>query len=117
MVAPAVILYQGLAWVDRRTCQIVRIRTDLLTPRTDLGLLRQTTEVRFGEVHFQSTPETFWVPQEVVITNSVTNGRTYRNRHHYSDFQVFLVESSEKIELPKIKKEPMQLPLDLLPPW
>jgi VWFA-related protein len=101
---PARLLYQGLVWVDSRNFQIVRMRTDLLAPRNDVGLLRETSEITFAEVKFQSIPETFWLPKEVVITD-ICIGRSYRNRHRYSDYQVFLVESREKIILPAIKKK------------
>jgi hypothetical protein len=103
MAAPVPILYQGLVWVDPRTFQIVRMRTELLTPRNDIGLYRQTSDVWLGEVRFQSVPESYWLPREVVVTN-VTLGSMSRCRHRYSDYQIFLVESQEKFELPKIKK-------------
>ncbi len=105
MLTPAWILCQGLAWVDPQTYQILRMRTDLLAPRPDVMLDRQTTEVWFSEVHFGATPQTFWMPREVVVT-ILWSGQMYRNRHRYSDYQVFMVETQEKIELPKIKKEP-----------
>jgi len=99
------LFYQGIAWVDPRTNQIVRMRTDLLTPRGDVGLTRQTSEIWFSEVQFNTVSRTFWLPHEVVVT-AQWFGQTLRNRHQYSDYAVFLVESSEKIELPKIKKAP-----------
>lgn len=103
MLAPASIMYQGLAWVDPRNHQIVRMRTDLLAPRRDVLLARQTTEIWFSEVRFSSNPQEFWMPREVLVTIEY-NGQTYRNRHLYSDYLVFMVESKDKLEQPKIKK-------------
>jgi len=99
----AQLLYQGFAWVDPKTYQIVRMRTDLLAPRNDALLARATSEVWFGEVRFKSIPETFWLPQEVVVTLE-TYGRLFRNSHRYSDYQALTVAVQDKITLPVIKK-------------
>jgi len=103
MLTPAVIMYQGLAWVDPQTHQILRMRTDLLAPRKDVLLARQTTEIWFNEVRFIDIPHAFWLPREVLVTME-WNGQTYRNRHRYSEYLVFSVESLDKLQQPKIKK-------------
>ena len=105
MLPPTEILYQGMAWIDPKSYQILRMRLDLLEPRPEVMLYRQTTEIWFSEVHFGATGQAFWVPREVVVTIHWSGGK-YRNRHRYSDHQVFMVETQEKIELPKIKKCP-----------
>ena len=105
MLLPTKMLYQGMAWIDPKSYQIVRMRTDLLAPRPDVRLYQQTTEIWFSEVHFGATPQAFWVPREVVVT-IWWGSQKFRNRHRYSDHQVFMVETQEKIELPKIKKHP-----------
>jgi len=97
------LLYQGFAWVDPKTYQIVRMRTDLLAPRNDVLLARVTSEIWFGEVRFKSIPETFWLPQEVVVTLE-PYGRLFRNRHRYSDYAVLTVAVQDKITPPVIKK-------------
>lgn len=103
MIKPALLLYQGFVWLDSDTCQIVRMRTDLLAPRTDVGLSRQTSEIWFGEVRFQSVETAFWLPKEVLITNA-SLGQTCRNRHRYSEYQVFSVTVQQKIITPQPKK-------------
>jgi hypothetical protein len=96
MVAPAPLLLQGLAWIHPENHQIIRLRTDLLAPRNDIGLSRQTSEIRLAEVHFASLTQPFWLPQEVVITNKSYVMNT-RNRHRYSRYQLFTVTVEEKI--------------------
>ncbi len=103
MLTPTLIMYQGLAWVDPQTHQLLRMRTDLLAPRRDVYLARQTTEIWYGEVHFTSNSQAFWLPREVLVTLE-WNGQVYRNRHRYSDYLVFSVESQDKLVQPKIKK-------------
>jgi hypothetical protein len=43
----ALVLVQGVAWVDADSYQIIRMRVDLLAPRRDIGLQRQTTEILY----------------------------------------------------------------------
>jgi hypothetical protein len=110
----ALILYQGIAWIDVASCRIVRMRTDLLAPRQDIGLERQTTVIEFGEVHFPGVSSPVWLPHEVVVTTEsshpIPRGRTrkglvgsteseapiLRNRHRYSDYKLFRAESTIK---------------------
>ena len=108
MASPTLTLYQGLAWVDPESFQIIRMRTDLLAPRPDVLLSRQTTQVRFGPVRFSSTPQVFWLPSEVVV-ETLWNGQTFRNRHRYSDYAVFLIETQEKFAPPVVKKTALMI--------
>jgi len=91
----ALILIQGLAWIDPTTFQIARLRTDLLAPQSKVRLQRQTTEIHFKEVSFKEVATALWLPQEVSVTVD-WRGRIYRNWHRYSDFKVFNVETKEE---------------------
>jgi len=96
------LLIQGIVWVDPATYQILRIRTELLYPDILSSLMRQGTDVRFSEVHFDSVPQTFWLPRDVTVTWKLS-GRSYRNQHRYSDYKVFTVESYDKVGQPQVK--------------
>jgi hypothetical protein len=89
------ILYQGIAWIDVPTYQIIRMRTDLLAPRWDVGLRRQTTEVEFSEVHLPGVATPLWLPQTVAVTTSLT-AETLRNEHRYTNYRLFRVASTIK---------------------
>jgi len=93
------ILVQGLVWIYSHNYQIARMRTDLLAP-TDMGLESQMTQIEFGEVHLGTPPRAFWLPYEVVVKLRF-NQALYRNRHRYSDYKLFSVESFEKRNPPK----------------
>jgi hypothetical protein len=95
------ILQQGLAWVDPATTQIVRLRTDLLAPREDLSLFRQTTDIRYSEIRFDRISRALFMPVEVIVTMEF-QGFIFINRHRYSDYQLFTVETFEKREKPVI---------------
>ena len=91
---------QGLAWIDSQSCQIIRLRTDLLKPLLDINLDRETIDITYGEVHFKDLPTSFWVPNEVTVAVD-WKGRHLRNEHRYSDFKVFNVQATEKQGKPK----------------
>ena len=88
-------LSQGLAWVDSESYEITRLRTDLLTPLPEFKLERETTEIAFGPVYFNSIGKGFLVPRQVSVTVD-WNGKHLRNEHTYSDFKLFNVEAFDK---------------------
>jgi hypothetical protein len=89
------ILFQGIAWIDVESYQILRMRTDLLAPREEVDLKRQTTEIEFGAVRFPGVSSPRWLPRDVVVTIE-SKARILRNRHHYSHYQLFRSESAIK---------------------
>jgi hypothetical protein len=96
---------QGVAWVDAESYEIVRLRTDLLKPLPEVRLDQVTTEIDFSENHFTSLAEGFWLPREVRVSVH-WKGKHLRNRHQYSNFQLFRVGASEKIAKPKEADSP-----------
>jgi hypothetical protein len=92
---PSITFTQGLAWIDAETYQIVRVRSDLLTPLPQVRLERQTTEIDFGAVQFKKISQEFWLPQRVSVAVD-WNGKHLRNEHQYSDFKLFNVDATEK---------------------
>ena len=95
----AVILYQGIAWIDVPTYQIIRMRADMLAPRWDVGLRQQTTEIEFGEVRLPGVVTRLWLPQTVVVTTS-WSVETLRNEHRYTNYRLFRVASTIKPDEP-----------------
>jgi hypothetical protein len=41
----------------------------------------------------------FWLPREVVVTSTYRN-EVFRNRHRYTKYQLFTVESWDKVKVP-----------------
>jgi hypothetical protein len=91
---------QGLAWVDSESYEIIRMRSDLLKPLPEVRLEKETTEIDFGENHFKSIAEGFWLPREVKVSVD-WNGKSLLNKHEYSDFKLFNVGASQQIGKPK----------------
>jgi hypothetical protein len=93
------VLVQGIAWIDSSTYQILLMRTDLLPHKEEIGPTSVTTGIEFREVHFKESPRALWLPREVVV-RTVWNGYTYLNKHHYSNFRLFVVDTEEKVKAP-----------------
>lgn len=96
------ILLQGIAWIDPDSFQIYRMHTELLVPRLDAGLEYQTTHIRFTAVKFKDIPESLYLPDEVVVSMKY-KGFLFRNRHRYSQYRLFSVESQDG---PKVIAKP-----------
>ena len=86
------ILVQGIAWVDKVNFEIIKIQTDLLAPRPEIGLDRQTTEVTLSEVRLRDTASPLWLP-EVVKVYLKFYGYNFRNEHHYSNYRRYRVSA------------------------
>ena len=97
------ILDQGIAWIDKNTFQILRLRTDLLAAHSEIGLARQTTEIVFAAVEIPDVAKPLWLPNEVRV-DADFQGHTFRNEHHYSDYRRFRV--SVKMGLPETEETP-----------
>jgi hypothetical protein len=89
------LLFQGLAWIDPETFQILRITTWLLLPRKDIGITSQTSTVDFYPVQPSGSERVLWLPRDVTVM-LVFRGTRVRNIHHYSNYKLFRVESTIK---------------------
>ena len=85
-------LVQGVAWVDKSNFQIIKIQTDLLAPRPQVGLDRQTTEVTLSEVRFLGIASPLWLPK-VVKVDIRFYGLNFRNEHQYANYRRYRVSS------------------------
>lgn len=92
------LLMQGIAWVDKTNFQIVRLRTDLLAPRPDAELERQTTELTLSKVQLVDVSAPLWLPKEVKVYLGIKKAGegghfelNYRNEHHYENYRRYRV--------------------------
>jgi hypothetical protein len=89
------LLVQGAAWIRSSDYQIIRMRTDLLAPIPPLT--RMTTKVSYALNQLAGGPADFWLPEQVEVTVNIGRAE-YINRHKYSDYRLFRVESVIKPE-------------------
>ena len=90
---------QGVAWIDPVSFRILRLRTDILQPESNVGLLRETIQVLYSDVSFGKSQETLWLPQEVTVTGQLKQ-YLFHNQHRYSDYRLFNVQVDQKLEKP-----------------
>jgi hypothetical protein len=98
----AMILIQGVAWIDSKALHIIRLHTFLLNPLPSVRLQKQTTEINFQQVSFNGGSTTLCLPQQVKVMVD-WKGRIFRNQHRYSDFKLFSVQAKEE-------RKPLQIP-------
>src|SRR5215469_9717696 len=93
-------LMQGIAWVDKSNFQVVRMRTDLLAPHSEIGLDQQTTDVTLGKVQLLDVASPLWLPSDVKVylrfkafdwDHHQFYEQSYRNKHHYTDYRRYRV--------------------------
>jgi VWFA-related protein len=84
--------FQGIAWVDQSTFDVVRLRTDLLSPIPSVNLQHMTTELRFRSVRIHGLGASLWLPSEVLI-RTARSGSIFEEIHQYSGYRFFHAES------------------------
>jgi VWFA-related protein len=83
-------LTQGILWVDKNGFQIIRMRSDLLLPNTQIQLEQLTTDETFGEVQLQDVANPVWLPRDVNVYMEISK-RKFRNEHHYTNYRRYRV--------------------------
>ena len=84
--------FQGIAWIDQSTFEVVRLQTDLLSPVQSANLVRMTTDLQFRSVRIKGYDADFWLPSQVLIRTE--QGESVLNElHQYSRYKFFHAES------------------------
>jgi hypothetical protein len=91
---------KGTAWVDATTFQVVHLETDLVKPIPELLLDFEHQSLDYGPVVFAARHVSLWLPQSVEITVHLS-GKQFNARHSYSNYQLFVVDTGQKIAKPK----------------
>jgi hypothetical protein len=85
--------FQGIAWIDQSTFDVVQLRTDLLSPVPSVNLRNMTTELRFRSVRIHGFGTAFWLPSEVLIRTARSDS-IFEEIHQYSRYRFFHAEST-----------------------
>lgn len=91
---------KGRAWISTKTGQVVRLEADLVRPVEPLGLKRQHFVIEYAPVSFRAHKVTLWLPESVDVYIQF-QGHYLHHQHRFSNFQLFWVGTSQKIEAPK----------------
>jgi VWFA-related protein len=93
-------LVQGFIWVDPDNYQILRMFTTMLSTESPTKLRETKTDIFYSKVAFDNAAQEFWVPREIYVEWELPDCR-YANRHKYSDYHFFAVQSDYRIGQPE----------------
>jgi tetratricopeptide (TPR) repeat protein len=91
---------KGRAWVSQKEAQVVHLDTDLVHPMTQIGLMREHFSIDYEPVSFQAHNVQLWLPENVDVYYQF-KGHFLHHYHHYTNFKLFWVGSTQKISKPK----------------
>ena len=92
--------FKGRIWISQTSYDVLRVETDLLAPIAKLQLTRDHLRVDYGPVKFDRGNQTLWLPWDAEMFMEL-RGRRYHHRHYLSDYQLFEVDTNNKINKPK----------------
>jgi VWFA-related protein len=101
--APIRYLVQGFVWIDPDNFQILRMYTGLLLPDRPIRLKETRTNISYGKVVFANSQQAFWLPQEIQVEWEFPEYK-YSNKHKYSDYRLFSIDSDYKINRPEERR-------------
>ena len=91
---------KGRAWIDPGTFQVLRIETELVRPLPEVALTVNRVAISYQPVQFPSQEQELWLPKTVDLYVE-RQGRRYYRRHTFKDFQLFIVETTQSVQLAK----------------
>ncbi len=92
--------WKGSAWIDPDSGAVVRIKTGLKRPLTEIGLLALNAEVVYAPYRFADGDDSYWLPTRAVIT-AQTKRQRWRNVHRFSDYKRFSVKTEVTVANPE----------------
>lgn len=91
---------KGRVWLSTTTFDILRVETDLREPMPNLELTRDHLQVEYGPVNFKGKKAQLWLPWDAEMYMEL-HGKRYHHKHYLTDYMLFNVDASAKIEAPK----------------
>ncbi len=91
---------KGRIWLSTTSYELLRIETDLREPIINLELLRDHLLVDYGPVKFTAGKTEMWLPWSAEMYLEL-HGKRYHHKHFLSNYMLFGVDTSHKINRPK----------------
>jgi len=91
------VLLEGRAWIDPTTFQVIHLESQLQAPIPEIGLKLEHLMIDYEAVRFRSTAQEVWLPQVAELYVDRQKKRYFR-RHTFSDFELFNVDTAQKIQ-------------------
>ncbi len=91
---------KGRIWVSSASYAVLRVETELRNPIAGLELTKDHLFVDYGPVQFASGNEQLWLPWSADMYMEL-HGKRFHHRHFLSDYMLFGVDTTHKINKPK----------------
>jgi hypothetical protein len=88
---------KGRAWIAADNYEVVRLETDLIEPIRAIGLQVEHLLINYSPVEFRKRQLQLWLPDSASLYVDY-HGHRYKRQHTFSDFQLFWVETEEKVK-------------------
>jgi Flp pilus assembly protein TadD len=102
---------KGRIWLSSTSFDLLRIETDLREPVVNLELSRDHLQVDYGPVKFAAGKTQLWLPWNAEMYLEL-HGKRYHHKHVLTDYMLFGVDTSHKINAPKGVPAEQELPQD-----
>ncbi len=90
---------KGRAWISADNYQVLRLQRDLVAPVPEINLQFEHSDIAFAPVEFAKLRFSLWLPK-IVSMDIGYRGHHYQRVHSFSHFQLFLVDTEEKVKEP-----------------
>lgn len=95
---------KGRAWVATDTYEVVRLEAELMEPIPAIELQQEHIVIEYAPVEFRRRDLRLWLPESATLYVDF-RGRRYARTHRFSDFQLFSVDTVEKVKEPALAKD------------
>jgi tetratricopeptide (TPR) repeat protein len=98
---------KGRAWVSQASSDVLHLDTDLVNEIQPIDLKRQHFSIDYAAVPFRGRQQQLWLPVNV-DSYIQYRGHFLHYYHHFSDYKLFSVDTTQKISTPKEAQDPDQ---------
>lgn len=91
---------KGRVWISADNYQVLRLQTDLAAPVPEINLHVVHSDVAYAPVESSRYKFRLWLPESASIYVEY-RGRRYQRVHRFSHFQLFLVETEQRVKEPR----------------
>ena len=95
---------KGRAWVAVDDYEVVRLEADLMEPIPAIELQKEHLVIEYAPVEFHRRNLRLWLPESATLYVDF-RGRRYARTHQFSDFELFSVDTVEKVKEPALAKD------------
>jgi hypothetical protein len=91
--------FKGRAWIAADDYEVLRMQTDLVAPMPEINLQLEHFDISYAPVEFAKHKFRIWLPESASMQISY-RGRRYERVHSFSHFQLFLVDTDQRVKEP-----------------